>query len=334
MAFRLAVYGYDTDIGKLVFETLDEEESFVDMIYPLSVFEGEYDAVSVKGQNYLVTPITTFDFSKADVLLLLCPKDESIRWIDKAREQGCFVIDNSNLYSGTADAVTLSPSVNPFDMKKALALKLGIPPLASTVALCHVLKVLDDEYEIIRCNVVALESFSEHGEVGTKTLVNETMQLLNGMAPDHEGFKAQCAFNLHSYIGDLDDDGLSTHEHVIKTEVETLLGVFKDGFSVTAVQVPVIYGHTLCCTVDFNDSVSVDSIREILNNEEQVTVKEPDEAFSPVENIVNERKIVVSRIRRESLSGKRYSFTVMIDNTRIGEAYVLVELLRLFRKNQ
>ena len=51
MALKLAIYGYDTDIGKLVFETLEEQAIKVDELYPLSPLSGEYDAVTLDHQN-------------------------------------------------------------------------------------------------------------------------------------------------------------------------------------------------------------------------------------------------------------------------------------------
>ena len=62
MALKLAIYGYDSDIGKLVIETLEEQNIPLDDVFPLSPFSGEYDAVNICSQNYFVQPIEEFDF--------------------------------------------------------------------------------------------------------------------------------------------------------------------------------------------------------------------------------------------------------------------------------
>lgn len=85
MAMKLAIYGYDTDIGKLVIETIEEQDLSLGEVFPLSPLTGEYDAVQIKGQNYFVQPVEEFDFSKADVALFLTTQDESQHWINAAR---------------------------------------------------------------------------------------------------------------------------------------------------------------------------------------------------------------------------------------------------------
>ena len=77
MALDLAIYGYDTDIGKLVIETLEELKVDIGKLYPLSPLEGEFDAVTLNGRNHMIEPVSSFDFSKAQVAMFLCPPDES-----------------------------------------------------------------------------------------------------------------------------------------------------------------------------------------------------------------------------------------------------------------
>ncbi|HAO91508.1 MAG TPA: hypothetical protein DCQ86_03905, partial [Succinivibrio sp.] len=77
MGIRLAIYGYDSDIGQLVLETFNEQNLIIEDFYPLSPIPGEYDAVKVNGINYFVQPIYEFDFSKVNVALFLTTQDES-----------------------------------------------------------------------------------------------------------------------------------------------------------------------------------------------------------------------------------------------------------------
>ena len=79
---KVAIYGYDTIVGKLVLEILEEDQNFkIDEFYPLSPIAGEYDAVPLRGKNYLISHVDEFDFAQADVALFLTTKDESERSI-------------------------------------------------------------------------------------------------------------------------------------------------------------------------------------------------------------------------------------------------------------
>lgn len=330
---KLAIYGYDTDIGKLVIETIEEQYLSLGEVFPLSPLTGEYDAVQIKGQNYFVQPVEEFDFSKADVALFLTTQDESQHWINAAREKGCIVIDDSHLFNGDDKTVTIVPEINPFDIKKAIENRLVIPALAPSVQLCLALSVLHDEYGIARATVTSMESVSEFGRLGTETLAHESTLLLNGMAAEHQGFPAQLAFNLHTRMGLLEDNGYSDHENAISNEVSRILGRFERGFDITCIQVPVFYGHTMVVNVDLEDKATLEEVKQAFDASEYVTVASEDDVLSPVADIINERTVMLTRLKQDKPGSKSYSFVIMMDNTRRGEAISCVEIAKLIAKS-
>lgn len=333
MAMKLAIYGYDTDIGKLVIETIEEQDLSLGEVFPLSPLTGEYDAVQIKGQNYFVQPVEEFDFSKADVALFLTTQDESQHWINAAREKGCIVIDDSHLFNGDDKTVTIVPEINSFDIKKAIENRLVIPALAPSVQLCLALSVLHDEYGIARATVTSMESVSEFGRLGTETLAHESTLLLNGMAAEHQGFPAQLAFNLHTRMGLLEDNGYSDHENAISNEVSRILGRFERGFDITCIQVPVFYGHTMVVNVDLEDKATLEEVKQAFDASEYVTVASEDDVLSPVADIINERTVMLTRLKQDKPGSKSYSFVIMMDNTRRGEAISCVEIAKLIAKS-
>ena len=330
---KLAIYGYDTDIGKLVIETIEEQDLSLGEVFPLSPLTGEYDAVQIKGQNYFVQPVEEFDFSKADVALFLTTQDESQHWINAAREKGFIVIDDSHLFNGDDKTVTIVPEINPFDIKKAIENRLVIPALAPSVQLCLALSVLHDEYGIARATVTSMESVSEFGRLGTETLAHESTLLLNGMAAEHQGFPAQLAFNLHTRMGLLEDNGYSDHENAISNEVSRILGRFERGFDITCIQVPVFYGHTMVVNVDLEDKATLEEVKQAFDASEYVTVASEDDVLSPVADIINERTVMLTRLKQDKPGSKSYSFVIMMDNTRRGEAISCVEIAKLIAKS-
>lgn len=330
---KLAIYGYDTDIGKLVIETIEEQDLSLGEVFPLSPLTGEYDAFQIKGQNYFVQPVEEFDFSKADVALFLTTQDESQHWINAAREKGCIVIDDSHLFNGDDKTVTIVPEINPFDIKKAIENRLVIPALAPSVQLCLALSVLHDEYGIARATVTSMESVSEFGRLGTETLAHESTLLLNGMAAEHQGFPAQLAFNLHTRMGLLEDNGYSDHENAISNEVSRILGRFERGFDITCIQVPVFYGHTMVVNVDLEDKATLEEVKQAFDASEYVTVASEDDVLSPVADIINERTVMLTRLKQDKPGSKSYSFVIMMDNTRRGEAISCVEIAKLIAKS-
>ena len=53
MALNIAIYGYDTDVGKIFIELLNNSNLSFDNVYPLSPLDGDFDAISIKNKNYL-----------------------------------------------------------------------------------------------------------------------------------------------------------------------------------------------------------------------------------------------------------------------------------------
>ncbi len=332
MALNIALYGYDTDIGKLIIETLEEQDFSFANFFPLSPLTGEYDAVQIKRQNYFVEPISKFDFSKADIALFISTQDETSQWVKKAQESGCIVLDNSHLYSGDGHTLTLFPELNEFQIKEAVESRLVIPPLAPSLQLALPLSVLDDEFGVVKVTATSLESVSEQGRLGTETLAHETTLLLNGMSGEHDGFPAQLAFNLHTHVGNLSENNYTEHENTIRTEVQQVIGRFEGGIDVTTILVPIFYGHTQIVHVELDRVTSLEKIEQAFNDCEFVTLCEKDQVLTPVTDSINERSVLISRLRQDTQSGKSFSFVSLMDNSRRGEAISCVNIVKLLAK--
>ncbi len=313
-------------------ETLSDEEPLFDDFFPLSPLSGEFDAVSLHGKNYFVSPVNEFDFSKADAAFFISTPDETQRLLSKAQNAGCIVIDDSHLYAADPRVPLILPELNQNDLNKAVETRLVIPAAAVTTQLCLALAPLHDNFEVEHCTVTALESVSEHGRVGTETLARETTLLLNGTSAEHEGFPAQLAINLHTRIGDLQDDNYSEHENTVKAQTQRILGAFSRGLDVTCMQVPVFYGHTLSIHVDLQEKASVKELEEAFAESEYLSLIPSDKVLTPVTDAVTESKILITRVRQDGRSGKAFSFIALMDNSRRGEAVSCVRIAQLLRK--
>ncbi len=331
MALNVAVYGYATDLGKLILETLDEIKVPVANLYPLSPLDGEFDAVKLYGRNYPIEFVDNFDFSKADAALFLTTSDESQRLMPKAVEQGCIVIDTSSLYSGTDTAQLILPELNPYDLKKGLEKRLIIPPHATATAIVLALKDLHDEFEVTSIEAVSLEAVSELGSFGVQHLASEAAGLLSGRGTDEGSFlDAQIAFNLHTRIGTLNDQGLSSHEAAVVRETEYFLGHLQRGTAVTSCLLPVFFGHTICLHITLQEKVSKQQVLEILKESEYLNIQDDNGVLiTPVTHGLREKKPIITRLRQSTLKDHGFDLVVVFDNLGRGEAITCVKILKL-----
>ena len=333
MPLKIAIYGYDSDVGRLVLETMEERKFEVADLFPLSPLSGQYDAVTLGGENYMIRGVDDFDFSQADVALFLTTPDESERLAPQARKSGCIVVDGSRLFSTDPAIPVIAPELNPFEVKNAIEPRLVIPAssVTSLIALCAA--PLADEFGLERLSASVMESVSEQGRLGTETLAHETVRLLNGQGPEHDGFEAQVAFNLHTRVGKAQSDGYTEHEHTVMEQLKHMLGALPGGIDVTAVQVPVFYAHTAVIHVDLKESTGIKAVKEALSGCEWIALRDDSEQLTPVTDGVTERNVLVSRVRAHGRSGKAFSFIAMLDNLRRGEAVSVAEIVSLLEKS-
>ena len=327
---KLAVYGYDTIVGKLVLEELEQGKIVIDEFFPLSPLSAEYDAVPLSGKNYKIECVDEFDFAKADAVLFLSTKDESERLIPKAQAANCVVIDNSHLFSGAKGIPSIVKDINPEKIVEVRAKKLATVPLALTSQIVLALNPLHDEFGVRKAAITALVSVSEHGELGTQTLASETTRLLNGMSVDVTDFPAQLAFNLHTRVGDINEEGSSLLEDEVKKEVFEVIDPFKDGMSLTCIQVPTFYGHTLSVHVELEYDGSVDEFKEALRKAHDLVLEEDMEEktlVTPVSCAELDKAVYISRVRKQGRAS--FDFTAVMDNTAVGEAAAALDILKM-----
>lgn len=339
---KLAIYGYDTIVGKMVLEMLDgSEEIHLDDFFPLSPLPLDYDAVPLRGKNYRITHINEFDFAQADVVLFCTTRDASETWIPLATSADCIVVDDSHLFAGD-DAVErkalILKELNPFQIKSIMTDKIAAVPLATSTETALALGVVHENYPLRRAVVTAMVSASEHGELGTDTLARETTQMLNGMGTDSVDFPAQLAFNIHPRVGELIESGHSSHEKMILSEVNTLLSsidTFNGPLSLTCLQVPTFYGNTLSVHVELEKDAGLDDFIECFRSSdccalEEDLLSEDITMISPVSCAELEDKLYISRVRKTGAAA--FDFVVIMDNIRYGEARTCINVLSLIQE--
>ncbi len=331
MSIKLAIYGYDTEIGKLILEVMDERGFEPERLYPLSPLKGEYDAVPYRGHNYMISCIDDFDFDQADIAVFACTKDETARLLPKLERSRCILIDNSRYLSGRGSAPGLLPELTGVKGIREVIDKRSCVPLSSIAAEIALALEPLSELKLSRVIATALMAVSEHGETGTQTLAHESVLLLNGMPVDDSPFDAQLAFNLHPRVGPLEDNGCSSLENLVTAELTEVLGSgFAGEFDLTCLQVPVFYGHTVVMNVELKEWKDFAEIKELLEESEYLRIIADDEDMpTPVSSLNDEGQVLITRLRPSRVNPNAFDLTLLMDNTRRGEAMSCVQLLEL-----
>ena len=328
MPLNLAIYGYDTEIGKLVTDYLDHSSIEFGTITPLSPLEGEFDAVRIKGRNWLITSIHDYECHDTDIFLTLCPPDETERLSAFLEQLPCFVVDSSGYALGGSNSRVIIPRINGDELMGEDGGRFIRIANSLTTLLALTLAPLHDEFGVGSMHASALVSVSEFGMLGTEGLAGEAIALFNGNAPDNSPFAVQQAFNLINQIGSLNGD-VTAFEQEIVGQIEQLYPELRGKLSLYCIQVPIFYGHCIIVNVELEEPAgSIQRILDCLAQSPHIKMcDDQEELITPVTHLQNEDKILVSRLKLLPYSSRALSFMAFMDNARVGMALSCVEII-------
>ena len=119
MGYRVAVVGATGNVGRELFNILEELEFPVDEIHAIASRKSIGIEVSYKEQILKCKDLEQFDFSTVDVVLMSVSGSFSKEWSPKIGAAGPIVIDNSSAWRMDPDVPLVVPEVNPDDVEWA-----------------------------------------------------------------------------------------------------------------------------------------------------------------------------------------------------------------------
>jgi aspartate-semialdehyde dehydrogenase len=139
---------------------------------------------------------------------------------------------------------------------------------------------------------------------------------------DSSPFPAPLAMNVVPWAGSLQENGYTSEELKVRNESRKILGLPNLKVHATCVRVPVVTTHSLAVHAVFEQPVTAEDIRQILENAPGVlVVDDPENKIFPTPNdVVGTDPTVVGRIRVSSEYPNEVDFFVCGDNLRKGAA--------------
>ncbi|MGN1392906.1 MAG: Asd/ArgC dimerization domain-containing protein [Succinivibrionaceae bacterium] len=327
---KLAILGFNTDISKALFEAMENKSLPIEEIFPLSYKYEDYEATSILGRNYLIQHPDNFDYSEANILLVIGNTADAPKVIAKARKENALIIDiSNNLSLQNNNSYIYIDGFNKRELEDAFLDKHIIPMGSVATMLSFILKPIIDNFGLNDAIINVMEAASGLGEDGTAELGRETIALLNMHDIQPRLFSSQMAFNIHTAIGEVMADGSTSHENEVLNQLSKVIGDKVDTISYTSMLVPVFYGHTTTLTVMVNQDISINDFIQVLEDTGVIEVID-DEEVTPAKFGVNEDKIIVSRIRQDKHNPKKFTLIAVMDNARRGQALNCLGVLENF----
>jgi aspartate-semialdehyde dehydrogenase len=329
MGYRVAVVGATGNVGREMFNILEEVKFPVDKMHAIASRKSIGVEVSFGNEILKCEDLEQFDFSKVDLVLMSAGGSISKAWGEKIGAAGPIVIDNSSHFRMDPDVPLVVPEVNP-QAVNSIPKNIIANPNCSTAQLVVALKPLHDEAKIKRVVVSTYQSVSGAGKEGMDELWDQTKGVYVLGAPPPKKFTKQIAFNVIPHIDVFMEDGFTKEEWKMTVETQKILDPAIK-LTATCVRVPVMVGHSESVNVEFETPLDEDEAREILREADGVVVvdKREDGGYITPKESQGEFPVYISRIRKDPTVENGLAFWCVSDNLRKGAALNAVQIAQL-----
>jgi aspartate-semialdehyde dehydrogenase len=198
--------------------------------------------------------------------------------------------------------------------------------LATALAPLHALAGLE------RADVATYQAVSGSGRAAVDELAGEAVALLNGKKPRGRALGHRIAFNVIPKVDAWDASGASREELRLWEETRRVLDAPDAAINVTAVRVPVFFGHSLAIHALFARSVSIAEAIGVLQRGTGISLIDPDsraEFPTPATLATAPDKVYVGRIRPDPTRDRALNFWVVADNVRKCAAHNAVSVAQI-----
>lgn len=313
---NIAVVGATTLIGEALIELMQEQKLPVAEFYPL---DGEDEAggrVEFNQKQVRIEDVASFDFSKVQLVLFAASTEISQKYVPTAAEAGCMVIDRTPAFRNVDQIPLVVAGVNSDLIEES---KVITNPCCISIMLTRVLKPVFDKVGIKSIDVSTYQSTSGAGKEGLEEIGLQTAAMLNFKEMKTRVFPQQIAFNVIPQIGAFVESGYTQEEMKVINETRKIFNNSELLINITAVRVPVFYGHSTSVSVETTDKISVSEVKALLASMTDVEVTDQDdfnEYPTPVMDAANQEKIFVGRIRQQPGNEHRFQLWLTADNIR------------------
>lgn len=326
---KIAVVGATGAVGEVMLSILAERGHAAENVTALASERSAGKQVEFGDRSLVTQELAAFDFAGIDYALFSAGGSVSEAHAPRAAAAGAIVIDNTSAFRYVDDIPLVVPEVNPHMLEGIGPGAIIANPNCSTIQMLVALAPIQREVGIARINVATYQSVSGAGAAALRELGEQTIERLNFREPTLNKFAQPIAFNVLPQIDSMQDNGYTREEMKMVWETQK---IFEDPdvlVNATAVRVPVFFGHSEAVHIETREDISVERVRELLNNAEGVVVVDGENMIHPtaVTHAAGQDPVFVGRLRRDISHPRGIDMWVVADNIRKGAALNAVQIM-------
>jgi len=326
--YNVAVAGVTGAVGKVFLSILEERKFPVKNLIPLASHRSLGKIVIFNGEELEVKELKKDSFSSVDIALFSAGASTSREFAKYAVDSGAVVIDNSSAFRMEENVPLVVPEVN----KDKIFEHNGIiaNPNCSTIIMVVALKPIYDISPIRRIVVSTYQSVSGAGAKAIAELENQTREIICQGKKDIkcEVFPVQIAFNVIPHIDIFLDNGYTKEEMKMVYETRKIFGDNRIQVSATAVRVPVFTSHSESVSVETEEKIALEVVRDALARAEGLTLKDDfkNAVYPTALDSSNKDDVFVGRLREDISVENGISMWVVGDQLRKGAALNTIQI--------
>ena len=325
---KIAVVGATGLVGNVMLKSLEERNFPVDELLLVASERSVGKQLSFKGKQIKVIGMQDAISQKPDIALFSAGGSTSLAWAPKFAEVGTTVIDNSSAWRMDQTKKLVVPEINADKLTKDD--KIIANPNCSTIQMVMALAPLHKAYKIKRIVVSTYQSVSGTGVKAVAQLENEIAGREGEMA-----YHYPIAKNAIPHCDVFEENGYTKEEMKLVRETQKILDDNTIAVTATAVRIPTAGGHSESVNVEFENDFDLNTVRELLQNTDGVTIQDNLETNTyPMPMYANGKDdVFVGRIRRDTSQSNTLNMWIVSDNLRKGAATNTVQIAEYLVKN-
>ncbi|MDZ4730545.1 MAG: aspartate-semialdehyde dehydrogenase [Xanthomonadales bacterium] len=333
---RIAVVGATGAVGETMLSILAERGHREDRVVALASERSVDEDVDFGNTQLTVQNLATFDFTGIDYALFSAGGSVSKEFAPKAAARGAIVIDNTSAFRYDKDIPLVVPECNAHVLDGISGGCIIANPNCSTIQMVVALAPIHREAGISRINVATYQSVSGAGRKGLNELAHQTAAKLNFKEIEPSAFAQPIAFNVIPQIDELLENDYSREEMKMVWETQKILEDENILVNATAVRVPVFYGHAEAVHFETREDISLERVRELLQNAAGVMLVEGKDKQhpTPFTHGAGKDAVYVGRLRRDISHPRGINMWVVADNVRKGAALNAVQIMDYLESRQ
>ncbi|NOR45899.1 MAG: aspartate-semialdehyde dehydrogenase [Candidatus Delongbacteria bacterium] len=324
--YNIAIVGATGVVGETMLSILEERKFPVNDLILLASERSSGKEYLFNGQTIKVQALNESSFQNIDIALFSAGSSISKTYADIAVRSGCIIIDNSSAFRMKEDVPLVIPEINP----QALSNHKGIiaNPNCTTIVTLMALDPINKFSKIKRIIASSYQAVSGAGREGINELKYQSKDITNGREPTIKYFAHQIANNLIPKIDIMNDNGYSAEEMKMANETRKIFDDNEIKVSATCVRVPVLTAHSVAVTIETENKIPINNVRELIKNSEGIElIDDPEKEIYPMPIFAQGRdNCLVGRIREDLVFENGISLWVSGDQIRKGAALNAVQI--------